>query len=251
MKKINDHQKAIYEDYEHGSAERFLTRYSNQLANFIPKKDIQILDIGGGSGYFAYLLKKYFNGNAEIYVIDTCEYDSWRSDALGNDVHFICDSVENVDTLFHNHKFDIVFVNRAFHHFVDSSWRKTLLNMEKHMVNIQKILKKDGFFLIMDHFYDGIIFDSAASFIIYTLTSLKNPLLIKLFKKFGAKSSGVGVCFQSEKMWIKRIKNSNLSIESIDYGNACDINPLKKICLLCKKITHDNIMIIKPKNDNK
>lgn len=247
LKTINEYQKNIYKSFDVNGCKRYLLRYQNYLERFSDKKGLKILDIGGGSGYFAFTIKEHFSeANPEVYVVDSASYDSWSSDCLGKDVHFICDSVENLNQLFENNTFDIVFANRTFHHFIDSSWKKSLHGMSNYLNSINNILKPDGALLIMDHFYDGLIFDTAASFLIYTATSIKNPVLSKFVKKMGGESAGVGVCFQSEKMWKTRIENAGFFIETIEKRKPDKLNTIKKLVLLIKNARRDNIILAIP-----
>lgn len=249
MKQINSHQKSLYEKYDLAGSKRYFDHYVPHLERFSRKRNIKILDIGGASGFFAYLLKEYFDqlGGAEVYVVDSTEYDSWAESALGGYIHFIHDSVENLDTLFAENSFDIVFANRVFHHFVDKTYSKTLSGMDRSIAMIHRILKEDGLLCIMDHFYDGMLIDSAASRLIYLYTSIKNPFLASLVKKLGAMTAGVGVCFQSEKMWIRRVEKGNFQIEGIERTARDNLHPLKRIGLLCKGMSRNNLILATPK----
>ena len=247
MQEINAHQRTLYEKYDFEGSRRYLDKYCKHLACFTHRKALKILDIGGASGYFAWILKEHFqNAQVEVYVLDSSQYDSWAEDALGKDIHFICASVENISTLFRENTFDIIFANRVFHHFIDKSWKKSLQGMEASLVAISKILKEDGMLCIMDHFYNGIVVDPAASFIIYSLTSVKNSFFARIIKKLGAMTAGVGVCFLSEKMWMKKVTSAGFEILNVERS-ACDkLKFLKKVALLCKSVSRNNIICAKP-----
>lgn len=249
MKAINMYQKSLYEEYDYKGSKRYFDRYEPFLKRFSEKQNIKILDIGGASGYFAWILKQHFDalGGAEVYVVDSTQYDSWAQDKLGNDIHFIHDSVDNLESLFAENTFDIIFANRVFHHFIDHSYQKTLSGMEKYISSISRILNSDGLFCIMDHFYNGMLWDSAASRMIYAYTSVKNPSLAKLFRKLGAMTAGVGVCFQSEKMWIQRVSKCNFEIQHIERTAPDKMHILKKLGLLCKNMSRNNLILAIPK----
>ena len=247
LQTINEHQKSLYESFDVNGCKNQLLQYQPYLDRFQNRHDLKILDIGGGSGNFAFHVKQYFSNTAvDAYVLDSTSYDSWNDNLLGREIHFICDSVENMDQLFCENTFDIVFVNRTFHHFVDRTWLKSLAGISKYLISINRLLKSDGALLIMDHFCDGLIWDSAASFLVYTATSIKNPIISKVVRKMGGESAGVGVCFQSEKMWIQRIRKAGFQIEAMEKRDADKMNLIKKTLLLLKGYKRDNIIWARP-----
>ena len=250
MKEINEHQKSLYEKYDIQGSQRYLDRYLPYLEEFSQRETVKILDIGGAGGNFAYLLKLCFEKSAkvEVYVIDSSRYDSWAQEELGGQIRFIHDSVENMDKIFPENTFDLVFANRVFHHLVDRTYGRTLAGMEKTMVMIQKALKPDGMLCVMDHFYNGLLFDGAASRMIYTLTSVKNSIFAKIIKKLGAMTAGVGVCFQSEKMWLSRLEKCGFSIKNVERTKCDKLRFIKKIGLMCKNMSRNNLIFATPEN---
>ncbi len=242
MDKINDHQKELYETFSSNGSELHLSRYLPHLKEYENRKNLKILDIGGATGHFAYLLKKHFkNSKVEIYVVDMTEYYTWEESSFGNDIHFICDSVENLKILFEENSFDLIFANRVFHHFVQSSWRKSLNSMDEYMHTIRTLLKNDGLFCVMDHFYNGAIIDSSSSFLIYTLTSIKNPYIAKIVKNLGAESAGVGTCFLSKRMWITKLIRAGFDIAHIENAKSDRITAVKRM-LMFKEASQNNLI---------
>jgi hypothetical protein len=84
------------------------------------------------------------------------------------------------------------------------------------MGQINTVLKKDGYLCIVDQFYNGFPFDNCASKMIFIFTNCKISFLSKVFKRLGAQSAGVGVCFLSKKMRSKMLSNSEFNIEILD-----------------------------------
>lgn len=246
MKVINDHQRTLYERFSLNSSEKQLNSYLAHLSKFESRRNIKILDIGGATGHLAYLMKNHFEDNGcEVYVVDPTVYDTWDESAFGKDVNFICDSIENLKDIFEENSFDIIIANRVFHHFVHSSWRKSLKRMDEYMKAIHSLLKGDGVFCVMDHFYNGMIIDSASSFLIYSLTTIRVPAIAKFIKKMGAESAGVGTCFLSEKMWKKKITNAGFNIDCIERSKPAKLKLTKRL-LMFKEEIHDNVIIASP-----
>jgi SAM-dependent methyltransferase len=247
--KINDYQKGRYEDYEKRTADALLSKYTGILDKIIQKKTgIKILDIGGGSGYFAMALYNYLSGNDfEITVVDTAEYNTWKK--FSGKIKFMRESASNLEKVFLPDTFDIIFTNRVFHHFVMDSWEKTVVFINNIMGQISVILKSEGRFCITDYFYDGIFIDTSASRMIYILTSCKIPLLVKTFRHIEAKSAGVGVCFLSRKMWYRLINENNMYIEYENEGHKLKRSILRKIiykiCLFIKNMREDIVIVLR------
>ena len=250
IRKINDFQQQMYEDWEKVTANSLVNQYSILLETFKEKEVIKILDIGGASGYFASALVNFFSEKAcEIFVVDSTKYSTWED--FNSRITFIEDSVENLDKYFSENMFDLIFANRVFHHFVDKTWKKSIKSINDSMAQISRVLKNEGCFCITDYFYDGYIFNSSTSKIIYGLTSCKNPLLVSVFRKIDSKSAGIGVCFLSRKMWLDLFSKNDLTIEQLHEGHqikhALFRRMMYKIGLLMKNGQEDAIMILKKK----
>ena len=247
---INDHQKREYEEYEKNTADNLSKQYSELLEKIKQKKEIKILDIGGASGYFSSALYNYFAAkNCEIIVLDNTCYDTWGE--FGNKIKFIEDTANNLEKIFSAGTFDLVFANRVFHHFVKTNWEKTIINIADIMRQISKILKKDGYFCITDYFYDGALFDTSSSKIIYALTSCKIPVLVKIFRKIESKSAGIGVCFLSRNMWLNLLNKNGYIVDTLYEGHKVSWKLARmiiyKIFLLIRNSQEDIIIICKLK----
>jgi hypothetical protein len=244
---ITKYQQQKYEMYEKATADNLIKQYSVYLEKFRNHDSIKILDIGGASGFFGMSLYNYFSGKkCEIIVLDYVKYDTW--DEYKEKIVFVENSAENMLELFKKNTFDIIFANRVFHHFIKENWKTTLSGINNIMHQIPIILKEEGLFCITDYFYDGRVFDSSASRIIYRLTSCKKSLFISLFRKIESKSAGVGVFFLSRKMWYKLFKENNLFVQSLYEGHKLKRKWYKlviyKILLLIKNCQEDVIFVL-------
>jgi ubiquinone/menaquinone biosynthesis C-methylase UbiE len=243
VKMINEHQKSYYEKEENLVLSYILDKYSNLLDKLKSRNTLKILDIGGANGQLAFALKEYFSDiNCEIYVVDTTEYDSWTKYA--DKITFIKASADNLVELFETNSFDLVFANRVFHHLVRNSWRSTMLGMSDVMKQVASILKKNGFFCVVEIFCNGIVFNNASSKIIYSLTSCKLSLIIMLCRKLKAESAGVGVCFLPKKMWLTLFLQSGFIVNSLQEDKQIKLPWCKRVFLLNKNISYRNVFIL-------
>jgi len=242
IKTINEHQQTLYEGYEKKTRDIWITKYADVLEKVKTRTELNILDIGGASGYFALGLYDYFrDSKCKIILLDTVKYSTWE--AFSNKIDFIQASANDIDTLFSENTFDLIFANHVYHHLVKKTWKETLEVMSDITQKIHKALKPNGYFCIMDNFYNGLVFDKISSKIIYTLTSCKIPLVVKLCKSLGASSSGVGVCFLSKKMWITLLTKNQFICYVTEKKDPYNISILKKIALCLKKVTLENVII--------
>lgn len=246
METINTHQQSRYEKYEKNTAEKDVKLYEEVLSGYRGRAGLRILDIGGASGTFALTLADYFGGDAEIYVLDSSDYDTWQDEEYTSKVHFIKESVENLCSVFQDAEpFDLIFANRVFHHFIGKGWRKTLKGMDDVLGQIRQVLAENGTLCIKDHFYNGMVCDKSTSFMIFSLTTCSIPAIAKTVQKNGAHSAGVGVCFQSEKMWLKRLKKNGFVVDGMYRQPYRRLAKKKRFLLLCKEYSLDNNIYVK------
>jgi hypothetical protein len=114
------------------------------------------------------------------------------------------------------------------------------------MQQIVSILKKDGHLCIIDHFYNGLLYDKATSKIIYTLTTTTFSPIVTINKALG--SASAGVCFLSKKMWLNMFSKTGFMVEIMNEKPIRKMTQLKKLCLLNKNHTEDNMFILKQQN---
>ena len=235
VKRINKHQQQYYENIDRGYSLMLLKKFQYVLQKMKSREHIKILDIGGGSGYFSALVCEYLSKQdvkCEIFVVDTMQYGTWAE--FSGKITFIEESAENLDMIFDEGTFDIVFAKYVFHHFVKDSWKKSIKCMLSIIMQIKRIMKIDSYLCIVDQFYNGLLGDTSASKTIYTFTTCKISVFSKIFKKMGAQSAGVGVCFLSKKMWYNFFGVAGFSVEKLEEPLPRKLKWYKHIGLLLK-----------------
>jgi hypothetical protein len=70
---------------------------------------------------------------------------------------------------------------------------------------------------------------------------------VALCKLFGAESAGVGVCFWSKKMWFDMFSRAGFEVESLREDVKIKRSLVRKICLLIKSDSLDNVFVVKKK----
>jgi len=244
IKIINEHQSAIYKEWEEACVQQLIDNYADCWHVTDIHKSLKIIDIGGGAGYFAKALKDLQDKQErEITVLDSSSYDTW--DEFADSVRFIKGSADELTSLFESESVDYVFANRVFHHFVRSSWRKSYDGMAEIMKQIHAILRPDGYLCITDYFYNGWFHHSTSSRIIYALTSLKVSPLVKIFRRLDAKTAGIGVCFPSKRMWMDLFKGSGFEIERLKEGRNQTFPLYQRLGLMIRSCLAENVIVLK------
>jgi len=169
-------------------------------------RPFQVLDVGGGNGVFADKILSAFP-NAEVTVLD-CSKSLLQKNIPHPRKKLVHESVENLQKIFCDVQFDLIIVNLVLHHLVGKTYKESRNNALQYLMLFKELLSEEGRLFICEHFYNGLLIDSLASRMIYYFTSIKLSPLRKLFHKYGANTAGIGVCFQSRKMWQKAIQKA-------------------------------------------
>lgn len=111
---------------------------------FAQKRVNKILDIGTGSGNFILVLKEVFP-DAEMIGVDPNLNSLKDASQRFSDVQFNEMSAENLD--FEDKSFDVVSMSMALHHIPD---------VEKSLLEMQRVLKPGGWIIINELFSDNL-----------------------------------------------------------------------------------------------
>jgi len=198
------------------------------------------LDIGGGNGVFTDRILNHYPQSEAILLDNASNLIEINTEHPRKTI--IMDSVENLENYLNVYEIDVVFINWVLHHLVSNSYKKTRSNI----VNTLTIIKQNKcvkYLAIFENMYNGILFDSLPSKLIYQITSLQSVKL--LAKKMGANTAGVGVSFLSKKMWIKIFSAifGKENIQAIDF-HFWEVPLIRKIFLHIKNI-HMSLFWIK------
>jgi ubiquinone/menaquinone biosynthesis C-methylase UbiE len=243
---INASQQDYYEQIDNHIVQCKLDAFSAVLSKMKTRNGLRILDVGGASGAFALELRKMFpDKSCEIVVLDTTQYQTWTTHA--DKITFVQGSADDLTKLFGAGTFDLVIASMVFHHFVRSSYRKSVAGQFDIMRQIATILKTDGKLCVFDMVFNGMICDKSTSRVSYALTTQTFPPFVKVVKWLGAESAGVGVCLLSQKMWFDLFADANLEVESLQQGKKSPLPWYKKLPLLIKSKIWDNAFVVKKK----
>jgi hypothetical protein len=174
------------------------------------------LDVGGGNGVFADRVLANYPASTGV-VLDNSAFLLRRSQPHPRK-WMVLENVENLERVAQE-KYDLVFLNWVLHHLiVRSSYLGSKEHMRRVLNSILMLLTEQGRVSIYENMYNGLIIDSAPSWIVYQLTSSRT--MAQLFKKYGANTAGVGVCFHSYRQWFSII--TQIGFKVLDYTDDLD-----------------------------
>ncbi len=174
-----------------------------------PNGDFSFLDVGGGNGVFTDRLLDYYP-KSKGTILDNAQV-LLAKNQINPRKTIICESVENLSSV--ENKYDLIFFNWLLHHLIGNSYSETRKNMSTAINAVIPLLTPCGRISIFENMYNGLIIDGLPGRLIFALTSSK--LIAGFIKKMGANTAGIGVCFLSQKQWVKTI--SKIGLKLLEY----------------------------------
>jgi len=232
-----DQLESFNTEYVNG---KFWDAVVNQIDRHFATGKFTFLDIGGGNGVFTDRVLEHYPQSEAILLDNASNLIEINTQHPRKTI--IMDSVENLENYLNIYAVDIIFINWVLHHLVSDTYKKTRSNI----VNTLTIIKRNErikYLAVFENLYNGILFDSLPSKLIYQITSLRS--VKRLAKKMGANTAGVGVSFLSKKMWIELFGDifgkANISITDFHFW---EVPIIRKIFLHIKNI-HMSLFWIK------
>lgn len=202
--------------------------YDYYFLNFIRKTKKQgsnLVDIGGGVGTFARLVKDNCP-DINVTVVDPSR--KLLNKINDERIKKIYGKLPN--QIFLDSSFDYIYVKEVFHHIVGSSINKSKKLFKKSLFTIREFLKDDGFLLIHELFYESYLIPTLSRILIFCLFTLQNSLKIKVpAKEF---LMGLKVCFYTRSEFKSILNGCGFKI--IDFYEEFWSNNLKKKALFLR-----------------
>jgi len=196
-----------------------------------------IVDIGGGCGYFAKSLQNHTNLkvrilDSDIRSIDFCKregIEATHGDALKPTIL----GDEN-----------IVCFNLILHHLVGASEHETY-KIQEHALSVWHSTVRAIF--INEYIYESFVINNISGWLIYQITSnsvLSNlcRLVARLIPSLKANTFGVGVRFRSHKEWCKMFESMGFEVVDTKIGTEEYVS-LPRRLLLIKNCRRDSFLL--------
>lgn len=218
--------------------------YSNELNN-----SINVLDIGGGEGYFMHEVKEIFPLSS-VSILDIDSFAVLKAKERG--INAVKGSIlENSQIEKCDQKFDVICFNLVLHHIVTGKFFGTRHIQVKSLENASKLLNSNGTLFIHEICYEGSFLNNFPGHLIYLLTSsrLLEPffsLIGKLSPSLFANTIGTGVRYRSDQGWRSVFADTtNFSLEKILIGESEGHPRFRNIVLGIKSVRRKSFILRK------
>jgi SAM-dependent methyltransferase len=198
----------------------------------ISGNSFSFLDIGGGNGVFTDSILRLYP-ESQGYLIDNSQY-LLSVNKENSRKTLVKGSVEELDSLFGETKFDFIFMNWVLHHFVKGGYFETLKSQVSALRLAKSLLKENGQLIVIENLPQGIFGETVCTFIINRVTSSK--IIAPFVKKMGGNTAGIGICFLGKNQWIQQFNKAGLSIKHVVTFGEWPLNFIKRIVLTIKNI---------------
>lgn len=167
-----------------------------------------LLDIGGGDGTFARLVKQK-SPSTDVTVIDPSKRLLDKIDTASiTKVLGALPSDLNV-----NETYDFVHVKEVLHHLTGRSIADSKKISERSLFAIRRLLKEDGLLLIHELFYEGYLIPSISRFMIFAALRIQNTTRVRIPQRFFLLD--LDVCFYTRREFRQML--SQAGYEIVDY----------------------------------
>jgi len=191
-------------------------------------QNLNLLDIGGGSGTFVKLIANHCP-NISLTVLDPSEkmlsqIDDTRINTVKGKIP------DQVDQVLLDSKFHLIHVKEVFHHVTGSSIRSSKELLRESLCTIKEYLTDDGLVLIHELFYESYLIPTLSRNLIFYSLALQSKLRIKIpARQF---LMDLRVCFYTRSEF--RSMLGECGFEIVDYYEANWANDINKKILFLK-----------------
>jgi trans-aconitate methyltransferase len=185
------------------------------LKEFVKDRHFNVLDLGGGNGFFADRLLEHFP-NSAMTMLGTSS-DLLAKNQPSDRKELIHGSIEYMTDIFPGRTFDCITVNWVFHHLVGNSYRACWNHCLDTLTKRKELLKPNGLVIVAENMFDGYLGANLPSHLIYAITSTAWPWFVRLASRF-FNTAGVGVCFQSHRAWRHMFAEAEFEVIAFHRG---------------------------------
>jgi SAM-dependent methyltransferase len=230
-------------DTPEGMAEQL--QHFKSLLGFNPRSVFSLLDVGGGTGFFASAIQTKFP-YAEITILDLNEQSVMKGKQLGlNAIH---GSILDPPAEVRGRKFDVVSFNLIFHHIIGGDESSTFDLQSRALTQVRGLLANQGQMFVHEICYEGRLFPDLSARLIYEITASR--CLSKVLRLVGraipalrANTAGIGVRFRPTRGWMALANRSGLEVVNACQGEPEGHSWLRRILLLIREVRRQSLLL--------
>ena len=202
-----------------------------------PTDDATVLDVGGGNGRFLDAVLTNFP-NCVGVLVDNSDYMLSKniSHVRKRLVHA---SALDVDGSIAAGSCNVITFNVILHHLVGRTYQSAMDSVVKALTNAARLLAPGGRIVVYEQVYDGLVPGVEPGAIIFAVTRIRIPAFVRVARRFGANTAGVGVYFRSRNSWMRVFRAAGLQL--VEQRPVYQDSPpaFRKACFLIRQVgTH-------------
>lgn len=226
IKKLSNEQTSKFDkEYVVGPRLEVFIRLLSE--KFSRDEVFNVIDIGGGNGALADKILAEFP-SCRVTVLDNSSH-LLEKNSVNERKDLICCSAADLATKLPDKHYDLACFHWVLHHFVTQGYEGTIDTVINVLAGLQPKMKDNARFSVFENMYDGYFGSDYPGKIIFELTSLE--FLAPIFKKMGANTAGIGVCFHSSRAWDRIFARAGLATCESDVFAPWDIPLYRKLIL--------------------
>ena len=199
-------------------------------------RPFRILDVGGGNGAFAdYLLD--LDPGIEVTVLDT-SVELLNKNRRVPRKRIVFGDATALSSVFDDSEFDLVCFNWVLHHLVVGDYESTRRIVARTLSAARSILAAGGLVSVFENCFDGYLSnDDLPGRTILLVSGLRgNESIVRLLRRLGVNTAGVGVAFRSTNAWLELFHEAELGLVETTTCDTLRYPKVVRLALLSRPI---------------
>lgn len=214
----------------------------NDLLNMASITKKNVVDVGGGVGYFAQELQS--KTDCRVRVIDSDVTSIGKVIALDN-INIEAEIGDALNPKVKGNE-DFVCFNLILHHLIAKSEKRTRELQKKALISWENT---GATIFVNEYIYESYI-GNLSGRLIYKITSSKflsaiGAVIGRINPSLKANTLRVGVRFRANREWIKLFDECGFKVLSMTYGKVEPTPIALRLLLLIKNVRRDSFLLVK------
>lgn len=206
-----DTNVSLYTDKYESSYSRMCEERLAQLSQYLNNSDqIRLFDIGCGSGLFTdKFLSEYRNATACCMdfsrgMLAKNKFDSRKT--------LVCGNAKALP--FWGQRFDLINIDAVMHHMIEpDGYERSVSSISTFLDRLREVSSPRGLLAVREIAVQGVPWGRLAPRMIYGVSTMRLPDAgVRLLRKFGLETAGVGVAFLTKRNWMNVFHNTGWSV---------------------------------------
>ena len=223
-------------DTPEGTAEQL--QHFKTVLGYARESVFSLLDIGGGTGFFATAVRKEFP-RAAITILDLDESSVRKGRESG--LNALQGSIIDPPAEIRGEQFDVVSFNLMLHHIIGDDEPSTYDLQRRALEQGRRLMTKEGKMFVHEICYEGRLLRDLSARLIYQITSSRFigvaiRVIGKAIPSLNANTAGIGVRFRPSHQWMTLASKTGLILAKACKGEPERHSWIRRVCLLIQEV---------------